>query len=241
MTKFCEKCKGEGFIFEEINGIIYSKPCDCSSTEKAALLVQKSNIPERYRDRCALSNFIIPPGPDSESLREALEVAKRYAEEYPVFEEGKPNGLLFMGPCGVGKTHLAVGILNEIIYKKKMEVRFVDLNDLYREIRKTYGGDDEEITEYDILTPLANAPLLVIDELGCVASPWAQDTLLFLISQRYNKSLPTILTTNYLDEPDEKGEESLTDRIGKRNRSRLYEMCRTVLMKGKDYRMIKRW
>jgi len=230
MTSNCKHCGGAGYIVEERNGSVYSKACSCLATEKDTLLHRDSMIPDRYRNNCVLENFLPRDNP---SLQEAFLVAKKYAEEYPFFEEGKPNGILFMGPCGVGKTHLAVSILNEILFKKKKPVRFVDLNDLYREIRASY--DSSSISEYDILTPLVETELLLIDELGCVATPWAQDTLLFLVSQRYNVSLPTILTTNYLDEPGQQ-EPSLSMRIGVRTRSRLLEMCRTVLMTGEDYR-----
>ena len=101
----------------------------------------------------------------------------------------------------MGKTHLAVSILQQVVVQKALPALFVDLNDLYREIRATYGRYGAEETEYDILAPLREAPLLLIDELGCVASPWAQDTLHYLVSQRYNEQRPTLLTTNYLDAP----------------------------------------
>jgi len=231
MSPGCRKCDGIGYTLEEKDGVTYSRPCSCQEKERATILHRSSEIPERYRNSCVLDRFSVPA--DNAALKEALEVARRYAEEYPVFEEGKPNGLLFIGPCGIGKTHLAVGVLNQILFKKKFPAKFVDLNDLYREIRASYGLND--FSEYDILAPCVDAGLLLIDELGCVASPWAQDTLLYLISQRYNRSLPTLLTTNYLDSPLQ-GEPSLAERIGVRARSRLYEMCRTVLMTGEDYR-----
>ncbi|HNQ78851.1 MAG TPA: ATP-binding protein [Acidobacteriota bacterium] len=231
MTSNCKRCGGTGYIVEDRSGSVYSKPCACIATEKDTLLHRDSMIPDRYRNNCVLENFTVPE--KNASLQEAFLVAKKYAGDYPFFEEGKPNGLLFIGPCGVGKTHLAVSILNEILFKKKKPVRFVDLNDLYREIRASYDGS--QVSEYDILTPLVETELLLVDELGCVASPWAQDTLLFLVSQRYNQSMPTILTTNYLDEPAPQ-EPSLTARIGVRSRSRLREMCRTVVMNGEDYR-----
>jgi len=235
MSHNCKKCEDSGFIIVEIDGISYSKPCSCRETERATKLLEASNVPEKYRNSCVLSRFIVPK--ENPSLKEAHEIAKKYAEDYPVFEEGKPNGLLFMGPCGVGKTHLAVGILNEIFFKKKCPAKFVELGELYRDIKATYGS--AETSEYDILYPLASSELLLIDEIGCLNSPWAQEILLYLISHRYNRNLPTIITTNYFDEP-QGGEATLSERIGARTRSRLYEMCRTVLMYGEDFRRRKR-
>jgi DNA replication protein DnaC len=57
-----------------------------------------------------------------------------------------------------------------------------------------------------------------------------------IITTRYNEKRTTIFTSNYLDMPGRQGEESLTDRIGVRLRSRLYEMARVVEISGKDYR-----
>jgi len=46
----------------------------------------------------------------------------------------------------------------------------------------------------------------------------------------------TIFTTNYLDTRRPEAEETLEDRVGVRLRSRLHEMCKTVIMEGEDYR-----
>ena len=226
----CRSCGGTGYMAEEREGRLFARPCSCRRLHRAERVRQEAAIPERYQQRCVLGNYV----PAHPSQEEALLVCRRYVEEYPLQGEVQ-NGLLIMGTCGVGKTHLAVGILQEVLTAKKMPALFVDLNDLYREIRGTYGKPGEEETEYDILSPLVEAPLLLIDELGCVATPWAQDTLHYLVSQRYNEQRPTLLTSNYLDAPP-RDEPRLEDRIGTRTRSRLHEMCRTLLVEGPDHR-----
>lgn len=229
--KSCPECMGTGYVVEERDGALMARFCACRIPDKATRLVEKAGIPERYRHRYVFDTY--RPAPDTRQ-EEALLVAKKYAEDYPAFPDG-PNGLLFIGPCGVGKTHLAVSILQEILLKRSLPALFVDLNGLYREIRATYGKNSADETEYDILSPLAEAPLLLIDELGCVNTPWAMDTLHYLVSQRYNEQRPTLFTTNYLDVPSP-GEAALEDRIGTRTRSRLLEMCRTVPLDGPDHR-----
>ena len=57
-----------------------------------------------------------------------------------------------------------------------------------------------------------------------------------VINTRYNDKKLTIFTTNYTDERRTERDEVLEDRIGTRLRSRLYEMCKTVVIDGKDYR-----
>jgi len=228
-VKDCPKCGGSGFLTEERDGGLYARPCSCRKLNQKERLFRGAEIPQRYRERCVFSEF----QPRNGSQEDALAIARKYAEEYPALPESR-NGLLFLGPCGVGKTHLAVAILQEILVRKGLPVLFVDLNDLYREIRSSYEPGAGE-TEYGILAPVAEAPLMLIDELGCVASPWAQDTLHYLVSRRYNAQLPTLLTSNYPDRA-KKGEESLEDRIGTRTRSRLAEMTRAVVLEGTDFR-----
>lgn len=230
----CPYCKGTGYLVEERDGALVAKPCKCRTPDRGTRLIRKAGIPQRYRERCVFEKF----KPTDSSQEFALSAAKKYAEDYPAFPDDAINGLLFLGPAGVGKTHLAVSVLQEILVRKGMPALFMDLNDLYREIRASYDRRESGETEYDIMAPLVEAPLLLIDEMGCLNSPWAQDTLHYLVSQRYNEQRPTLCTTNYLDE-SRPGEPSLEDRIGTRTRSRLHEMCRTVSMEGHDYRKRK--
>jgi DNA replication protein DnaC len=216
---------------EEKDGALVARPCKCRTPDRATRLIKKAGIPQRYTERCVFEKF----RPNGASQEDALALAKKYAEDYPAFPDDAINGILFMGTTGVGKTHLAVSILQEILVHKRMPALFVDLNDLYREIWASYGKREAGDTEYDIMAPLVEADFLLIDELGCLDSPWAQDTLHYLVSQRYNEQRPTLCTTNYLDEPAP-GEVPLERRIGTRTRSRLHEMCRTVLIQGADFR-----
>ena len=226
----CTECGGSGFVIEETNGIQVAKPCPCRIPDRATRLVEQALIPQRYRKKYTFDMY----KPFHPTQQDALTLAKRYAEDYPALPE-TANGLLFMGPCGRGKTHLAVAILQEVVVRRGMPALFVDLNSLFRDLWNTYRSSRAEVTEYDLMTPLVEARLLLIDDLGCLDSPWAQDTFQYLISQRYNEQLPTLCTTNYLDEPAS-GEPKLEARIGARSRSRLYEMCQTVLVDGPDFR-----
>ncbi|HEY6330134.1 MAG TPA: DNA replication protein DnaC, partial [Blastocatellia bacterium] len=95
-----------------------------------------------------------------------------------------------------------------------------------------------------------DAEVLVLDELGASKpTEWVQETITHIITKRYNDKKTTIFTSNYLDLEDPLDiaeasdnlrsrfrEESLTDRVGKRLRSRLHEMCKLVLIEGEDYR-----
>jgi DNA replication protein DnaC len=101
-------------------------------------------------------------------------------------------------------------------------------------IKASYNPTTRD-SELSILRPVIAADLLVLDELGASKpTEWVQDTMTFIVNERYNENRITIFTANYLDE----GEETLTDRVGVRLRSRLHEMCKPVLIEGPDVRQI---
>jgi DNA replication protein DnaC len=88
-----------------------------------------------------------------------------------------------------------------------------------------------------VLTPVIETEVLVLDELGATRpTDWVQDTMMQIIGKRYNDRRLTIITTNYTDVRHTPAEETLEDRIGTRLRSRLYEMCKTVMIEGEDFR-----
>ena len=58
-----------------------------------------------------------------------------------------------------------------------------------------------------------------------------------IINKRYNDKKVTLFTSNYMDIPIGSAyDETLTDRVGVRLRSRLHEMCRLLMIEGDDYR-----
>ncbi len=154
-----------------------------------------------------------------------------------------------MGPCGVGKTHLAVAALRELMVRGH-EARFYDYRELLKDLQASYDPD-HPVSEMGVLEPVLKAEVLLIDDIGASKpSPWALDTIGHILNKRYNDKRVTLLTTNYLDQSDSETaiplpsgqristtrEESLVDRIGQRVRSRLHEMCRKVEISSADWR-----
>ncbi len=142
----------------------------------------------------------------------------------------------------MGKTHLAVAALKEVV-KKGIHARFCDYRELLKQIQNSYNPS-VQATELDVLKPVFEAEVLLLDDLGAVKpSEWVWDTVSLVLNTRYNDNLTTIITTNFMDGPASgvgparaAREETLGDRIGERMRSRLFEMCRLVQVVGKDYR-----
>jgi DNA replication protein DnaC len=220
--------------------------CDCQLRARAGALLAAAHIPNRYEDR-ELSNFDFE-GPYL-SLAPARMAAYRFVEEYPVDR----TGLLLIGTIGVGKTHLAVGIIKELIRSKGTACLFYDYRELLKQIQNSYN-EKVKATELDVLRPVFETEVLVLDELGAVKpTEWVWDTVSLILNTRYNDGRTTIITTNYrnLRERERPGNarstsseaakyasenETLGDRIGDRMRSRLHEMCYIVTMEGQDYR-----
>ena len=234
----CAECQGTGWVLVESGPGTAARRCKCFHERKNQILFDQANIPRRYRD-CTFQNFEI----HNDSHRDALKIVKKFVKNYPV----QDVGLLFLGPCGVGKTHLAVATINELIQKKAVPCYFCDFRELIRNIQRTYTPDSA-LTELDILSPVFQKDVLVLDELGAKrTTAWVEETIFYIINYRYNSKKLTVLTSNYPDAEDEdeedtredyykKGTETLVGRIGIRLRSRLYEMCKIVQMDGDDYR-----
>jgi len=211
--------------------------CDCRLQARGRGLLTGARIPKRY-EHCELSNFEFD-GPHR-LLANARMAACRFVEEYPVDN----TGLLIIGSIGVGKTHLAVGIIKELIVSKGIACLFYDYRELLKQIQNSYN-DSVKATELDVLRPVFETEVLVLDELGAVKpTEWVWDTVSLILNTRYNDNRTTIITTNFDDRPAgavagpraAAREETLGDRIGERMRSRLHEMCRIVNMKGEDFR-----
>ena len=228
----CELCNGTGWESVEGKGV---RLCKCRLSERRAQLLTAARIPPRY-EACSLDNYH-PQGtaPSANFLSQAyaLRDSKHLVDEYPNID----IGLLFLGPCGVGKTHLASAIVRTLVKQKGVSCLFYDFRDLLKEIQDSYNPVSQ-VSELRVLAPVYDADVLVLDELGASKpTEWVRDTMTQIINTRYNNKKATIFTSNYLDEPSTPGDESLVDRVGMRLRSRLHEMCKMVVIQGDDYRL----
>ena len=96
-------------------------------------------------------------------------------------------------------------------------------------IRSTYDPVNRT-AEMDVLRPVIEADLLVLDDLGAEkTSEWVEETLNLIVNARYSEQRTTMFTSNYDDNPDTTDPDSLLFRIGFRMRSRLHEMCEFVV------------
>src|SRR5580692_5466766 len=251
----CGICRGTGWKMvarkDGLPGQV-AAPCECGMDERAEKVMVRARIPKRY-EHCDFESYSTDltdgktwTAQHEKSLKHAKFETEGFVREFPATEKG----LLLIGPSGVGKTHLAVAALKELI-KRGHEGLFCDYRELLKEIQASYNPASES-TEMKILEPIRTVEILVLDDLGASKpSDWVRDIVGIVLNARYNESRTTLITTNYLDNPATEGEatrlpsgklvmptreDSLDQRIGSRMRSRLFEMCRTVEVVAPDFR-----
>ncbi len=125
--------------------------------------------------------------------REKSENLKRILDHARDFAAAPRNWIVFTGPYGCGKTHLAAAIANAVALRAE-PVLFIVVPDLLDHLRATFNPNS--LTPYDRrFEEIRSCPLLILDDLGTEsATPWAEEKLYQLFNYRYNARLPTVIT-----------------------------------------------
>jgi DNA replication protein DnaC len=227
----CPICDDTRWKIVEHDGERRAVRCECWRDASAERLLAGARVPKRYQ-HCSFDNFVEY---QNEKLLGAVAQARRFAEAFPVVDKG----LFLIGPPGVGKSHLAVAVLRQVIRTRGARGLFYDVRELLKVIRSTYNPV-VKATEFEVLRPVMEAELLVLDDIGAEkTSEWVEETLNLIVSTRYNERRLTIFTSNYEENPgDPTDPNSLFVRVGFRMHSRLYEMCEFLEYEGADYRQL---
>jgi DNA replication protein DnaC len=184
-------------------------------------------------------------------------IPKRYAEKTVSNFEGKKEivseclvsvlrgeSVFISGKCGVGKTHLAVGLLKEWLHKRTLELIkdthdypsisntnpiFLPSVDLFLELKNTFNNDGQ--SEKDVIDAYVQAGLLVIDDVGAEkVSDWSRQMFYLIVDRRYRNMKPTIITSNL-------SLQQISETIDERISSRICEMGVATELTGKDRRL----
>ena len=248
--KFCGKDLkpiGLDYLYTNVSlELIEYERCVCKESKKywkdLDFKIQEQKKKEHYREMISQfysQNYISKRLKDynfknfkvTDVNKKEVEIAKNYANK--CINNEQENGLIITGNSGVGKTHLATSISNELIEKDKLVVmgRLTSLLDMIKETFRDNSKSENELIEL-----FSNVNMVVIDDLGTEKiSSWALDKLYTIIENRNENKLPIIITTKFdkeglLHRFKQSNDKELSDAIIQK----LYQMCYGIELKRYD-------
>ena len=146
------------------------------------------------------------------------------------------SSLFITGGSGVGKTVLAASIAKECI-DKKVAFKWIGCAQFIMELQAMYSKDNE--SPFDEAQRIANFNgVLIIDDIGAEKmSDWVRQILYYIINEREQRLLPTVITSNF-------SLQQIAEQIDIRISSRIAGMCKLIKLTGMDRRIEdkdKRW
>ena len=205
------------------------------TTTRLPLLQHLGDLPETQLQRQTFDRFDVRGNNPDEAGRQSLETALYTARS---FADAPDGWLVFAGPVGCGKTHLAVAIVNRCL-ELGHPVFFATVPKLLDHLRETFSPNVDS-TYQSRFDEVRNALLLVLDDLGAQSSThWADEKLYQLIAHRHNARLPTVITTNRLafgqgGESSSPNREHLSEPISSRLKD--ISLVEPIIITAPDYR-----
>ena len=153
-------------------------------------LLRDAGIPARFM-AASLESFAAESPAQKVVLSTAMHSAADFTEALAI-----GRCLAFVGPPGTGKTHLAVGILREVLAQGHSGL-LTTVGDYVREIKDNCWGKEKPDTESNVIAKYRKPELLVLDEVGVQFGSRTEENLIFtLINKRYEDLKPTLVISN---------------------------------------------
>jgi DNA replication protein DnaC len=223
LDSVCQRAAAESWSYSHFLGYLLEGEMSERHRKTVELNLQLSHLP--YIKKLEDFDFAAQPTIDRRLIDELA--TGRFLSE--------GRNIVFLGPPGVGKTHLAISIAL-IIAELGYRIYFTTAIDLARRMSTALAENRLHREIHNMTRP----KLLIIDEVGYLTFDSAQASLLFqVLCQRYEKSGPTILTSNKAF--SEWGEVFGGDIVmASAALDRLLHRCTVINIRGDSYRMKER-
>lgn len=179
-------------MVDDTGAIRYRPPhCPvCAAEQVSRRLLESAAIPARHHD-CDFASFIAT----TPSQQAVLDACRDYAEHFSQ-AAAAGSGLVFSGPVGTGKNHLATAIARTVLGMGRSVLQ-VTAYELILRLRQTWKKSDDGPSEADVIRQFAAVDLLIIDEIGKQFGSKGGEVQLFaVINRRYLDMKPTIVMSN---------------------------------------------
>ena len=199
----CPFCKNTGWEDVDYKGQKASIECRCGMFKKNRMnnRINFAALPDGFQNT-KLSNFDLSIYRSKESQKKvsaAVKVIEYWMRNLDAMKENGIGLYLYSYAKGSGKTRMVASIANELIYEKKIQVKFATSLQILNEIKSTWNNHkNDEYTESKLLDFLSTATILIIDDFGMEKfKDWIDDKFNHIINSRYNEKKITIFTSNF--------------------------------------------
>lgn len=197
----CSICHGTGWEEYEKDNYIYCRECRCGLRQRQIKNNRLSfaNIPESFKD-VRMNNFdenIYRDADSQNKIHTAVRSIQYWLDNFLNMQERGMGLYLYSNTKGSGKTRMAVSIANELIYEKRIQIKFSTSLQILNEIKASWDNRDREYSESKLLDFLCISEILIIDDFGTEQiKDWIEERFYQIINSRYIDKKVTIFTSN---------------------------------------------
>lgn len=222
----CPLCRDTGYADNQVcvcyRQLLKEEACRRLSGLSALRLTDFGSFRLEYYDAGTDPKLGVSP---RRQMADVLEYCREYAADFTP----DSDSLLLQGSTGIGKTHLALAIANQVA-QAGYGVIYGSVGPLFHRMEQEHFGKTDE----DTLTQLTTCDLLVLDDLGMeFDSAFTRSCLYTLLNTRLLEGRPTIVSTNL-------GSTAIKERYGDQIASRIAGGFEPLLCVGRDIRQLIR-